>query len=218
MPLIILAALGDSLNPCAFAVLIFLVTFLVSINKRGLRFLLIGGIYIFFVYLTYFFAGSALLSAAKRTGFTSIFYQLTAFIVIIAGFINLKDFLWYGRGFSLKIPDSAKHIIQKYIQASSIPATISLGILVSIFELPCTGGIYFAILGLLAEKATLIQGVLYLLLYNLIFVFPLILILIISYFSLSSETLNTWRKKNQKWMRLIMGVTMLTLGFMMLFS
>lgn len=216
LPLIIFGALGDSINPCAFAVLIFLVTFLISIRKRGSKLLAIGLIYIFFVYLTYFLAGIGLLAAVKRLAITRIAYLLSAIAVVIAGLINIKEFVFPGRGFLLAIPSSKKPIIKKYIQQASIPAAIVLGILVSLFELPCTGGIYIAIIGLLSEQATLMQGVLYLLLYNVIFVFPLILILFISYFSLSSETLNAWRKKNKRWMRLIMGVVMILLGVMML--
>lgn len=216
LPLIVFGALGDSINPCAIAVLIFLVTFLISMRKRGWRFLAIGLIYIFFVYLTYFLAGIGLLAAVKSLSITKLLYQLSAVAVIIAGLINIKEFLMPGKGFSLAIPSSKKPIIKRYIQKASIPSAMILGILVSFFELPCTGGIYIAIIGLLAEKATLIQGILYLLFYNLIFVFPLILILFISYFSLSSETINAWRKKNKKWMRLIMGVVMVILGVIML--
>ena len=91
-----------------------------------------------------------------------------------------------------------------------------LGVIVSALELPCTGGIYIAVLGLLANQATLTQGYIYLLIYNLIFVMPLIFILFITYFSLTSETINSWRKKNKRVMRLIMGLVMITLGIIMI--
>lgn len=216
LTLIISAALADSINPCAIAVLIFLVTFLVSIKKKRRDFLAIGLIYIFFVYLTYYLAGIGILEGIRSFGITELFYKLSAVAVIIAGLINIKEFFWSGKGFKLAIPASTKPIIKKYIREASLPAAMILGILVSFFELPCTGGIYAAVIALLAEQATVVQGRLYLLLYNLIFVFPLILILFLSYFSLSSETLNAWRKKNQKLFRLIMGVTMIVLGVLML--
>jgi cytochrome c biogenesis protein CcdA len=218
LPLIILGALGDSINPCAIAVLIFLVTFLISIKKRGTKFLLIGGIYIFFTYLTYFLAGLGLLAFVKKFEVTHYLYYIAGVAVVIAGIINIKDVFFEGKGFSLAIPASKKPLIQKYIQKASIPAAIMLGVLVSLFELPCTGGIYVAIIGLLAEEVTYIQGILYLLFYNLIFVFPLILILFISHFSLSSETINAWRKKNKKGLRFVMGVVMIILGLLMLFT
>lgn len=216
LPLVIFGALGDSVNPCAIAVLVFLVTFLMSLKVRGKKFLSIGAIYILFVYLTYFFAGLGLLTIVRGIGVTKLLYYFAALIVLFAGLVNLKDAFWEGKGISLAIPKSAKPIIQKYIKAASIPAAIMLGILVSLFELPCTGGIYIAIIGLLAEQATKIQGILYLLLYNFIFVLPLIIILIISLFGFSNEKLNAWRKKNKKTMKLIMGVTMILLGILMI--
>ncbi|MFC1780220.1 cytochrome c biogenesis CcdA family protein [Patescibacteria group bacterium] len=217
-PLIVFGALGDSINPCAIAVLIFLVTFLISIKKRGKKLLTIGFVYIFFTYITYFLAGLGLLTFVREIGITEIVYKITAIAVIIAGLINLKDVFIGEKGFSLAIPASRKPFIKKYIQKASIPAAMVLGIMVSFFELPCTGGIYIAIIGLLAEQASFAQGILYLLFYNFIFVLPLIIILFVAHFSLSSETLNSWRKKNKKGMRFIMGIVMIVLGLLMLYN
>jgi cytochrome c biogenesis protein CcdA len=218
LPLIIFGALGDSINPCAIAVLIFLATFLISIRKRGWKFLAIGLIYILFVYITYFLAGIGLLTVIKKLELTKVVYIIAAYIVIIAGVIDVVNVLLGGKGITLAIPKAAKPIIFKYIKAASIPAAIVLGILVSLFELPCTGGIYIAIIGLLAGQATVTQGILYLLLYNLIFVFPLVAILFIAYFSLSSEALNAWRKKNKLFLRFVMGISMIVLGALMLWG
>lgn len=217
-PLVIFGALGDSINPCAIAVLIFLVTFLLNLKVKGRKFLLIGLVYIFFVYITYLLAGIGLMTVVRSLKVTQIVYQLSAVLVILAGLINIKDVFWEGKGISLKIPKSTKPIIQKYVQTASVPAAILLGILVSLFELPCTGGIYIAIIGLLAEHATKMEGVGYLMLYNLIFVLPLVGILLLAFFSLSQETLNVWRKKNKTTMRLIMGIVMVMLGSLMLLS
>ncbi|MDD3647218.1 MAG: cytochrome c biogenesis protein CcdA [Candidatus Dojkabacteria bacterium] len=218
LPLITLGALGDSINPCAIAVLVFLVTFLISIKKRGGKFLAIAFVYILFIYLTYFFAGLGLLSSVQKLNITYSVYRVAAIVVVLAGLVNIKEYFFSGKGFSLALPESKKPLIKKYIQKASIPSAIVLGIMVSLFELPCTGGIYLAVIGLLAEKATWTEGILYLLYYNLIFVFPLIIIVLLSFFSLSSETINSWRKKNKRGMRLVMGITMILLGILMWMS
>jgi cytochrome c biogenesis protein CcdA len=214
-PLLIFGALGDSINPCAIAVLIFLITFLRSLKKKGKSFLAIGFTYIVFVYITYFLAGLGLLTVVKGLGISKIVYIVTAIVVILAGFIDIKDFFWYGKGITLGIPASKKPIIKKYIAQASVPAAIILGVLVSLFELPCTGGIYFAIIGLLSEQTTKIQGILYLLLYNVIFVLPLVIILTVAYSSISSDKLNTWREKNKRLMKLFLGLFMVLLGLLM---
>jgi cytochrome c biogenesis protein CcdA len=91
-----------------------------------------------------------------------------------------------------------------------------LGGLVSIYELPCTGGIYLAILGLLGSKMTLVQGLPYLFIYNVIFVLPLFVILFVVFYGVSAEKVESWRGEEKKWMRLSMGILMVALGVLML--
>ncbi|HRZ85333.1 MAG TPA: cytochrome c biogenesis protein [Candidatus Paceibacterota bacterium] len=209
------AALIDSINPCAFSVLIFLLVYLMTLGSKR-RILKIGLIYISVVFLVYFISGFGLFAIVQKAGVTRIVFNIAAIIAIFAGVINIKDFFWYGKGFSLAIPESKKPLIEKYIHKSTIPATIILGFLVSLFELPCTGGPYLAILGLLSDKMTVLQGIPYLILYNFIFVLPLFVILFIVYKGLPPETIEQWRSDKRKWLRLVMGVAMIVLGALML--
>ena len=98
-----------------------------------------------------------------------------------------------------------------------IGTTIVLGIFVVLVELPCTGAPYLAILGLLS-KGEFAAAVPMLLLYNLIFIFPLFIIILISYFGTSSETLEKWRQEHRGLMRLGIGLLLLVLGLYMLYS
>jgi len=211
---IIIAALADSINPCAFAVLIFLLLYLETLgaNKRMLK---VGIIYILAVFVTYFLSGLGLFTIIQKTGITSFVFRLAAIIAIIAGLINIKDFFWYGKGITLAIPESKKPLIEKYIKKASLPAAIILGILVSMFELPCTGGVYLAILALIASNAKAL-AIPYLLLYNFIFVLPLFIILFLVYRGSSIQKAEETRQSKRKWLRLIMGVVMLALGIAML--
>ncbi|NQT49705.1 GAP family protein [Candidatus Kuenenbacteria bacterium] len=215
IPLIVGSAVIDSVNPCAFAVLIFLILYLLAIkNKR--RMLVIGLVYIFVVFLVYFLAGLGLLSFIKSVSISIYFYYFTAALAIVLGLINLKEVFWEGKGMTLAIPDSKKSLIQKYIRKATLPATIVLGILVAAFELPCTGGVYLAILSLLAEKNTWFQAFVYLIVYNIIFVLPLLVILLAVYYGLSPEKVDKWRKEKKKWMRLAIGLVLIGLGIVML--
>lgn len=214
IPALVGGAAIDSINPCAFAVLIFLVGYLLAIGSPKLI-LKVGLVYIFTVFIVYFFAGLGLLRALTFFGVAGIIYKVAAAILIFVGLVNVKDFFWYGKGFTLAIPESKKPLIQKYVRKASIPAAIVLGFLVSAFELPCTGGVYIAILGLLANNQK-IQAIPYLLLYNLIFVLPLFIILGLVYFGISAKQMEEWRTKNRKWLRLVLGVGSLILGVLML--
>ena len=214
LPAIIAAALIDSINPCAFAVLIFLLVYLTSMasNKRALK---IGIVYIATVYIVYFLAGLGLLIAIQSIGITRYVFYLAALISLAAGLINVKDFFWYGKGISLAISEKRKPLIEKYIMRASLSAAIILGIIVSAVELPCTGGVYLAILSLVAKNAYTL-AVPYLLLYNLIFVLPLVIILLAVYFGVSAEKAEKLRVEKRKWLRLIMGLAMIGLGLAML--
>jgi len=83
-------------------------------------------------------------------------------------------------------------------------------------ELPCTGGVYLAILGLIGDRMTLPEGIPYLLLYNLIFVIPLILILLVVYWGGTPERMEAYRAGSRRWVRLLIGVMMVALGAAML--
>jgi cytochrome c biogenesis protein CcdA len=76
--------------------------------------------------------------------------------------------------------------------------------------------VYLAILGLLGNRMTLAEGIPYLLFYNLIFVLPLILILLVIYWGGTPERMEEFRTGSSRWVRLVMGIVMVALGAAML--
>jgi cytochrome c biogenesis protein CcdA/glutaredoxin-related protein len=216
MPLIIVTGLIDGINPCAFAVLIFLLTFLLSISSTKKRMIKAGIVYIIAVYISYFLAGIGLLSAIQLTGISRIIVKVAALFAIFAGIMNIKDYFWYGKGFSLKIPDSKKKVIEKWTHKANVPAAIVLGFLVSMFELPCTGGVYLAIVAMLANSVTRLKALWYLLIYNIMFIVPLVIILILVIVGMKAEHIENWRDSHKNIMRLILGILLLILGIALL--
>lgn len=216
LPVVIGAGLVDGINPCAFAVLIFMLTFLIEVSSTKKRMVKAGVIYIIAVYVAYFLAGLGLLSVIQIVGATKIIVKIAAGLAIIAGAINIKDYFWYGKGFSLQIPESRKGTIQKWVYKANIPAALVLGFLVAMFELPCTGGIYLAILAMLANTVTKATAIYYLVIYNLMFVLPLIIILLAVTFGMKAEHIENWRQSKKNWMRLAMGLVLVGLGIALL--
>jgi cytochrome c biogenesis protein CcdA len=213
---IIVAALIDSINPCAFGVLIFLMLSLMKIQsyKKALK---AGLLYSFVVFIVYFLAGFGIFKFIQSfSAITHYIYLTAGVLVLIAGVLEVKDFFFYGKFITLRIPNFAKPIIEALsARASSIPIIILLGILVSLFELPCTGGIYLAILTIMSANKTF--GISYLILYNLIFILPLIVLTILMYKGTKPETLQNWNDSEKRWMRLAAGLIMLALGIYILF-
>lgn len=216
LPLMLIAGLTDGINPCAFSVLIFLLTYLLSIGTKK-KIVMIGTTYILAVYTSYFLAGLGLFTAIQASGLSRFVYNFAAVVAIAVGLIYVKDFFWYGKGFTLEIPSFGKPKIEKFIQMATIPSAVILGFLVSMLELPCTGGIYLAILGMLANQTTRIKAIPYLLFYNFMFILPLIIILLLIYYGIPPDKAEKWRKEKRKWMRIISGMVMLGLGVWMLF-
>jgi cytochrome c biogenesis protein CcdA len=212
--LVIGSAIVDSINPCAIAVLVFLIMYLITMKDRR-KMLTIGLVYISSIFLIYFLAGLGLLSFIQSVHLTKFFYNFTAVLAILFGLWNLKDVFFEGKGISLAIPESKKPLLQKYIKKATLPAAMTLGLLVALFELPCTGGVYLAILSLLTKEHTFNAAILYLLLYNFVFVLPLLGILLLSYFGLSPEKIEYWRREKRKVMRLAIGLLLISLGIIM---
>jgi cytochrome c biogenesis protein CcdA/thiol-disulfide isomerase/thioredoxin len=215
--MVVVAALTDSINPCAISVMIFLLVFLTRLGDRG-KVLRVGAVYIATVYLVYFSAGLGILAFLQSSAITRSVYYVAAVLSIAIGLINIKDFFFPSKKPTLAIPESRKPLIKRYIEKASIPAAVVLGLIVSLFELPCTGGIYFAILSLLGNEMTMAEGVPYLALYNAMYVLPLAVILVVIFMGVSAERANSWRLENRRSLRLIVGVVMLLLGAIMLFE
>lgn len=225
--IIIAAALADSINPCVFGVLIFLLAYMTKVFRNTARMLIAGLIYITAVYVTYFLIGVGIFTLAYTAGFAKPFYWFAASVAIIAGLFEVKDYFWYGKGFSLQMIPGAAERIKKYSNAMERMETVHpalsllvaafLGIFVVFVELPCTGAPYLAILGMLS-KGLYAEGIPLLLLYNLIFILPLFVIVGLVYFGHTSKSLEKWRKENRGLMRLGIGLILLALGAYMLWA
>src|SRR3989338_6165628 len=112
--IVITAALADSINPCVFGVLIFLLAYMQAVFKNKYRMLFCGLIYIFTVYTTYLLLGFGILTLAYTAGLAPAFYRIAAALAIIAGLLEIKDYFWYGKGFSLQMLPGAGERLKHY--------------------------------------------------------------------------------------------------------
>ena len=212
IPIIIVSALTDSVNPCAIAVIIFLITTLILAKyKRSI--LRYGLIYIITIFIVYLCLGIGFIYFIGKINIPNLFFTVVGCILIVLGILSIKDFFWYGKGISLGIPKSIQNFIGKNINKATIFSMISLGIIVSIFESACSGGVYLGILSLIAKQGLNLGLLLLLILYNFIFILPLLFILIVSYFGLSIKKIFmqlTQKKRNIY--RIINGIILIFLG------
>lgn len=217
LSLILISAAIDSINPCAIGVLILMVSVVMGGKGSVKRLLTLGGLYIFAIFLTYLLAGLGLIYflASIPLFVTEYLALFVGGLVILAGLLEIKDFFWYGKGFSLQIPPYFANKIHNYSKNVTIPGVIFLGAFIAGVELPCTGAPYLAIITVLSLNFNM-SAFFLLVLYNIIFVLPLIIILLLVAGGTKISVIQNWKQANKGYMRLGMGLMLIGLGWLLI--
>ena len=222
LPLFTLAiGLLDGFNPCSMWVLLLMISLLGSMHNRP-RMLLMLGTFVAVQGIAYFVFMAAWLNLFLLVGLSRISEIIIAVVALLAGAINLKDFMRYGRGITLSIPAAAKPGIyarmRNIIVARSLFAAVSgvivLAILVQIVELMCTSGLpalYTRILTMQALDKPSYYG--YLALYDLAYMLDDVIVLSIGVLTLSQRRL---QEREGRWLKLVSGLVMVGLGLYLL--
>jgi len=216
LPLILGTGLLDGLNPCAFAVLLFFIAFLFTVHRLRAEVLKVGLVYISMIYLTYLAIGLGILQAIVISDTAHFMAKAGSWLLIGLGLINVKDYFWYGKGFSLSPAAWFHQKSTHWLQKATLPATVVGGILVGLCTFPCSGGVYVAVLGLLSAKATYAVGFGYLLLYNLMFIAPLVAVLLAVGNKRTVGQLMRWETGHKRTIKLSLGAGMVALGAVIL--
>jgi len=220
IPAVIVAAAVDSINPCTFAVLVLLLGTLLVAQRKGHKALVLKAGFAFTaaVFISYFLMGIGIFSAIQAAGVQRPFIITVSSLAILLGLWNMKDYFAYGKWFTIEVPQRWRPTVKRLTASVvSVPGAFFVGVLDSLFLLPCSSGPYIAILALLSKTTTHIQGILYLLLYNTIFVLPLVAITLAVYFGLTTTArAERWRSARLGKLHLVSGIIMLLLGAGML--
>ena len=219
---ITVAALADSINPCAMAVLVILLSSLVVMQKNKAKIAATAFAFVSASYIMYFLVGLGLTQAISVAGISEKIIIAVGALAIVVGLAELKDAFWYQKGgWSTEIPHRWKAKLSKLILSVTSPiGAFTVGLAVTLFELPCTGGPYLFGLSLISQHSTLTK--LFLLgYYNLIFVLPLVVISLLVLFSSQAdkriEAIDRFRNTHVKQMHFAVGVIMLLMGIWALF-
>ena len=222
IPAVILAAAADSVNPCTFAVLVLLLGTLLVAQRKGHSWLVLkaGFAFTIAVYVSYFLMGIGIFSAIQAAGVQRPFIMAVSGLAILLGLWNMKDYFAYGKWFTIEVPKRWRPTVKRLTASVvSVPGAFFVGILDSLFLLPCSSGPYIAILALLSKTTTRTEGILYLLLYNLIFVLPLIAITLAVHLGFTTTArAERWRSARLGKLHLVSGIVMLLLGAGMLLA
>ena len=212
----------DSFNPCAFFILIILLNLLIYVQSRK-RMLLIGGIFIFFSGLLYFIFMFVLFNVFLLTREHILVVTIVAGIIALTlGIINIKDFFFFKKGASLSIPDEKKPKLFKRMRAlvkapqvaTAVAGTIVLAGVVNFYELLCTLGLPLVFTRQLAlYDLSGVEQALYIFFYNVVYIIPLIVIVLIFVFTLGRRKLSEWHGQILK---LLTGIMLTSFGILFL--
>jgi glutaredoxin len=219
---VVLAGL-DAFNPCAFFVLLFLLSLMVHARSHT-RMALVGGVFVLFSGLLYFVFMAAWLSLFLIVGYLPLVTAGAGLVAVFIGLVNIKDFVWLKQGISLSIPERAKPDLYRrmgnLVGIGSLPAmlaaTVALALAANTYELLCTAGfplVFTRILTLAELTAPAYYG--YLALYNAVYVLPLLTIVVVFVVTLGARKL---QEEEGRILKLLSGLMMLGLGLVLLFT
>jgi cytochrome c biogenesis protein CcdA len=197
------AGLVDGLNPCAFATLVFFISYLAFTGRRGRDILFVGVAFAAGVFLTYFLVGLGVFEAVQSLKFFPLLgrwvYLITALLCTVLAIFTFRDFFRARQGrtseMTLKLPDGLRKRINQVIRENArveafVAVALITGCVVSLLELACTGQVYLPTIAYVTTVPELAsRAVFYLLLYCLMFILPLVVVFMLSYFGTTSEQL-----------------------------
>lgn len=213
--------LVDGFNPCAMWVLLFLLSFLVTLHSRA-KMLLIAGVFVVVSGLAYFAFMAAWLNVFLLVGFTRAAQVVLGIVALFVGSVHVKDFFAFKKGISFSIPESAKPTIYARMRAVvraenmllALASATVLAVLVNVVELLCTAGLpalYTQIL--VAQKLPAWKHYAYLGLYNVAYMADDIAMVTIAVVTLSRKKLD---EKGGRALKLVSGAVMVLLGVLLL--
>jgi len=221
--LTIVLGVVDSFNVCSIFILFILLSLLVHAQSRK-RMLLIGGIFVFFsglFYLLFMFVLQYIFSSFEMV----IISIIIGSVALMVGIINIKDFFFFKKGLTIGIPEVKKPGIYKQMRNLvknpsvfvAIYGTIVLAITVNLFELVCSWVLPAIFIERLETTTSLssFDKTSYIIAYNIVYVIPLVIIVILFTLSLGKKTLTEWQGQKLK---LFSGIMVSSFGILFLFD
>ena len=229
---IVSAGLIDGINPCAFATLIFFVSYLTFVGRQRKEVLWVGLGFSGAVFVTYLLIGFGILSFIQHFSFLPTFsrfvYLLTILIALTFGVLSLYDYIQLKRGrpseMKLQLPEFLKKRIHQTIRQESksnrfFLAAVASGFIISLLEFTCTGQVYLPTILFVTNIPSLrTSAIAYLILYNVMFILPLLIIFAIVYWGVTSEQLALFLKRRSSIIKLLTALLFFGLAGILIFN
>ncbi len=213
------AALVDSINPCTITVMVLLLgVILMSEGKKKMG--IAATTFIAVIFIAYLLMGLGILTAITSTGLTNVFYYIVTVAALLLSIMEFNAYFKYKPGFfAVEIPMFLRPYVKKVMKsATSVPGVAFAALLCSLFLLPCSSGPYLMVLSMIAKSVTL-KALLYLVLYNFVFILPMVAIASLVYMGRTSvEEIGDMKEKYIRQIHLFSGIILFCLFILMIFQ
>lgn len=226
----------DGINPCAFAVIVFFISFLAVYKYNRREIILVGVAYCAAVYIAYFLLGFGVFNFLyAMRGFSYVikgFYILTALVCLVFFVLSVYDFIIYQKtkkseNMLLQLSHNQKVRIHKIMgfflrdkQKSTLRlvlAALVVGFAVSLIEAVCTGQVYIPTCVLIMQDPEFrVRAVFYLIIYNLMFIIPLVAVFVLALVGYESKGFNEFFKKHLGLTKILLSLVFLGLFVLLL--
>jgi cytochrome c biogenesis protein CcdA len=211
------AALVDSINPCTIAIMVMLLAVILRSEGRG-KMLLAASVFISIIFFMYLAMGIGLLHAVGTAQVTDLFFKIVTALAFILTVLEFNAYFNYKPGFlAVEMPLFLRPLTKIVLnKATTIPGVALAAIFCSLFLIPCSSGPYLTVLAMLAHTVTA-QALIYLVVYNIVFVLPMIVIALAIYYGKTSvETIEQFKNEKVREIHLFSGIILLILFLIML--
>jgi cytochrome c biogenesis protein CcdA/thiol-disulfide isomerase/thioredoxin len=224
---VIFAGLVDGLNPCAFATLVFFVSYLTISGRKGRDVLMVGGAFTLGVFLAYTAVGFGFYSVLNLLGdflakLGRWVYGLTAVFCLVLAVISFLDYLKARRGdigdMALNLPHKLRMRINAAIRRTRnsqafVAGALVTGVIVSFLELACTGQVYLpTIIFVMSMPELRTRAAAFLILYNLLFILPLVVVFVLAYYGTGAKQFSSFLQQRASTVKLGLSFLFLLLG------
>jgi cytochrome c biogenesis protein CcdA len=203
-------------NPCLLAILAFIASVTLATTGKRRNVLLIVLMFSLGIFVTYLIVGIGLLRILEEA--PGLQAGIKNFLVVLIGILGLWHVydayhLRTNTESSFYTPKAFIRLTESVTKKASLPASFFMGALFSLIKAPCVGAVYFLILDMVRSGEG--TGYLYLAAYNFGVVLPVLVLGGAIAFGLDPEKVEKFRKDKRSMMRLVTGVTLLVIAFLM---
>lgn len=206
---VFLAGLIDGINPCAFTTLLFFMSYLALRGGSRKHIAAAGLAFAAGVFLSYLLIGFGLFNALRLGGtLQSLRLALRIVVSLITAVfcvLTVRDIVMLKQGrqadLALRLPEKLRLRINAAVRSglgsgAFIAGVFGTGILVSVLELACTGQVYFPAIAFMVQTDASVLGIGSLLLYNLAFITPLLVVLALALAGIRQEAVRSYFQRH----------------------